>query len=70
MKLNICFATMMLAVNIANATTMDITEVSIGDFSEFVSATGLITSAEKKVVWYMKEDGLRKVIGIGVNPMV
>lgn len=48
MKLNICFATMMLAVNIANATTMDITEVSIGDFSEFVSATGLITSAEKK----------------------
>ena len=50
MKLNICFATMMLAVNIANATTMDITEVSIGDFSEFVSATGLVTLAEKR--WY------------------
>ena len=31
----------------ANALTMDNTEVSIGDFSEFVSSSGLITHAEQ-----------------------
>ena len=31
----------------ANAVTMDITEVSIGDFSEFVSSSGLITRVEQ-----------------------
>ena len=31
----------------ANATTMDETEVSIGEFSEFVASSGLITHAEQ-----------------------
>ncbi len=30
----------------ANATTMDETDVSIGEFSEFVASSGMITHAE------------------------
>ena len=39
--------TTILSAHLSNAATMDITEVSIDDFSEFVSATGLVTHAEE-----------------------
>ena len=36
------------AIKLAGAVTLDSTEVSIGQFSEFVAATGLITQAERQ----------------------
>ena len=34
-------------IKLAGATTLDSTEVSIGEFAEFISATGLVTHAEQ-----------------------
>ena len=47
MKLFLCFCSGVLLGNFAYATTMDSTEVSIGEFSEFVASSGLITHAEQ-----------------------
>ena len=42
MKPLFCFFSALFMGTSANALTMDNTEVSIGDFSEFVSSSGLI----------------------------
>ena len=47
MKSVLYFFSALLMGTSANAVTMDITEVSIGDFSEFVSSSGLITRVEQ-----------------------
>ena len=43
----LCICVTLLIGTCANATTMDETEVSIGEFSEFVASFGLITQAEQ-----------------------
>ena len=47
MKFFLCFCSGVLLGKLAYATTMDITEVSIGEFSEFVASSGLTTHAEQ-----------------------
>ena len=47
MKSVFCICVTLLLGTCANATTMDETEVSIGEFSEFVASSGLITHAEQ-----------------------
>ena len=69
MKSFVVFAIVLLVANISHATKMDTTEVSIGDFSEFISATGLVTFLRKKVFMVYEGDQmiLQKAIGISVN---
>ena len=43
----LCTSLTLLIGTCANATTMDETEVSVGEFSEFVASSGLITHAEQ-----------------------
>lgn len=71
MKSVIVFAVVMLVANISHAKEMDTTEVSIGDFSEFILATELVTLAEKKGgmvyegSWVTKSDwNWRKPFGV------
>ena len=58
----LCIFVTLLIVTCANATTMDETEVSIGEFSEFVASSGLITHAEQhggmvyEAGWIVKPD--------------
>ena len=47
MKFILCFFSGALLGNFAYATTMDSTEVSIGEFSKFVASPGLTTHAEQ-----------------------
>ena len=47
MKFILCFFCGALMGNFAYATIMDSTEVSIGEFSEFVASSGLTTHAEQ-----------------------
>ena len=50
--------------------SIDLTEVSIGEFSKFTKTTNYITEAEKEVgVMYMNLVGLKKKDGIGKNLM-
>ena len=62
MKPFLCICVTLLIGTCANATTMDETEVSIGEFSEFVASSGLITHAEQhggmvyEAGWVVKQD--------------
>ena len=47
MKLILYFLSGIVVVSFANAKTLDSTEVSIAEFSEFVASSGLVTYAEQ-----------------------